>query len=201
MLRLVTDGTLGVYINPGTQWIVISGGVLLFFVSLGVLKNNFSATHLTFGAIVLLIVALLITVVKPLALSVETAKLRSAKNILVTSDDRGERIGRKTSEFGILDWLIVLSDPGERTRYANREVSLSGFFLWREGEPMVGRLMMTCCGADAQPIFLPLVFEGPWPEENTWIQVNGTMQLSEEKSFILVTNLSLVDPPRNPYAE
>lgn len=198
LLRVAFDGALSYFVTSSTQWIVRSGALCIVFIVCVLLNHSIRISVVSLGA--MFVVACGLTFIEPVALSAEAAKLRSAKAVIATHQDTQERIGRKTSEFGMLDWLVIFDSPVERKRYEGRVIDVSGFYLQRE-MPAIGRLVMTCCGADAQPIFLHFIWTQGLPAENTWIRVKGTVRTDASTGYILAESVEVIPEPKNPYAE
>lgn len=205
LLYLGGTGKLTIYIHPSSQWFVILTGVLFLFLNIrglfGRTSPRFERSDLL-GIVSLLIVALLILTLKPVPLSVETAKTRISSGGNPVSAKNAERFAtRKTSDFGIIDWLAAFAHPEDAFRYENTPADITGFFLVQDNQPMIGRLVITCCGADAQPAVIPFHSTLDLPKENTWIRVKGMMQIVDAKPFLEVTSLEIIPEPKNPYAE
>lgn len=196
---------LGIYIHLSSQWFVLLTGLLfLFFNFRGIPRKEsliFERSALL-GIISLLVVAVLIFSIKPVPLSVETAKTRiSGGSSPVNANNRERFATRKTSDFGIVDWLAAFTNPEESFRYENTPADITGFLLMQDGQPMVGRLVITCCGADAQPAVIRFRWAKDLPEENTWIRIKGTMHTIDMKPVLEATSLDVIPEPKNPYAE
>lgn len=205
LLYLGGIGKLIVYIHPSSQWLVILTGFLFLFLNIRGLFGRefpFFEQNTLPGILSLFVVAVLVFTVKPTPLSVETAKTRISSSGSPVSTKNAERFAtRKTSDFGIVDWLAAFGSPGEIFRYENTPADITGFFLLQGNQPMVGRLVITCCGADAQPAVIPFRFTGDLPKENTWIRVRGTMHVLDTKPILEATRLEIIPEPKNPYAE
>ncbi len=205
VLYLAGIGKLGIYIHPSSQWFVIlTGGaflVLNFFLFVRGRTTDFAKAHLP-GMLSLLIVALLLLTLRPVPLSVETAKTRISSGTNSVSTKYGERFStRKTTDFGIVDWLAAFASPDQSFRFEGAPADITGFYLLQENQPMIGRLVLTCCGADAQPAVIPFRYAGNLPKENTWIRLRGTMHTSDATPVLDVTSLEIISEPKNPYAE
>ena len=198
LLRISFDGTLGVFITPITQWIVQGGTGVLVVMGLLMVRRSMMLPLWTLG--VLLVVAVSATFLSPTTLSAEAAKLRTVKVVVATDQALERRIGRSTTQFGVLDWLAILADPNERSRYEGRTVAVTGFYL-KQDTPAIGRMVMTCCGADAQPVYLSFVWSQALPPENSWIRVSGVLRVTENGGYVEATDVEFIPEPKNPYAE
>lgn len=205
VLYLASTSKLNIYIHPSSQWFVIlSALVLLLLGVFGAFKQETVSFEKgsSIGIFCLLLVGILILLVKPTPLSVETAKTRISSSSSTVSGKNAERFTtRKTSDFSIVDWLAAFASPEDSFRYENTPANLSGFLLVQDNQPMIGRLVITCCGADAQPALLKFQWAGELPKENTWIQIKGTMHTIDQKPVLEATSLEIIPEPANPYAE
>jgi uncharacterized repeat protein (TIGR03943 family) len=92
---------------------------------------------------------------------------------------------------------------------AGRRVVISGFVTTGPGgTPILTRMVLSCCAADAQPVKVGLT--GHLPERlppDTWVDVVGTYTDKQTKDavngapipFIDVSQATLVNPPRDRY--
>lgn len=205
ILGLAATEDLGIYIHPSSHWFVILTGVI--FLAIGISRAFFRTSQeesgqSTTSVLALLSISILIISIKPVPLSVETARIRMSENVRpVGAKNSTNLITRKTTEFGILDWLAAYANPATSFRYENAPADVSGFLLIQDGQPMIGRLVITCCGADAQPAMIPFRWSGNLPAENSWIQVKGTMRAVDSTPLLEATSLDIIPEPKNPYAE
>lgn len=205
LLYLGGIGKLIIYIHPSSQWFVILTGFLFLLLNIRGLFGRespvFERNNLP-GIFSLFVVALLIFFVKPVPLSVETARSRISGATNPTNAQSIEHFTtRKTSDFGIVDWLAAFANPEKAYRYENMPADITGFLLIKDGQSMVGRLVITCCGADAQPAVLQFHSTEELPKENTWIRIKGMMHAIDAKPVLEVTSLEIVPEPKNPYAQ
>jgi uncharacterized repeat protein (TIGR03943 family) len=202
ILYLKVTKKLSIYIHPSSQWFVLLSALILLFLGTQLISTkNFSHAErsVRIGIFLLFTTALLILFIKPTPLSVETARIRISDSSNVPNQKNFTT--RKTSEFTLVDWLAAFTHPEEALRYENVPAHLSGFLLIQDNQPMVGRLVITCCGADAQPALIPFSWSGDLPKENTWIDIKGTMHSKDGKPYLKANELSIIPEPENPYAE
>ncbi|GAB4102677.1 TIGR03943 family protein [Micromonospora taraxaci] len=91
----------------------------------------------------------------------------------------------------------------------NRRVELTGFVTpGPDGEPLLARMIMSCCAADGRPIKLGMAGNPPVGlAGDTWIQVTGRYSdrvtrdpvNNEEIPYLEVESWRQVSPPKNPY--
>lgn len=205
LLYLGGTGKLGVYIHPSSQWLVLFAGAILLLL---LLENIFKqrSTLLDYstsiGILCLLGVALSLFFLKPTPLSVETARLRISTNQDSVSTKHPDRfMTRKTTEFSIIDWLAAFSDNERIYRYDGAPADLSGFLMFQDDQTLIARLIITCCGADAQPATIEFDWSGELPTENSWIRIVGTMHAVNGKPQLEAKSIESISEPKNPYAE
>lgn len=101
----------------------------------------------------------------------------------------------------------ALFDKGESI--GNRRVQLTGFITpGPDGQPILARMILSCCAADGRPVKLGLAGDAPTGLANdTWIQVTGryTDRVTrdpindEEIPYIVVESWRQVTAPKDPY--
>ncbi len=195
------EGSIRLFISPTSFWIIVVEIVGIALLLAYEFHHEESYALSGVGVLGVLLVSLLF--VQPTSLSYVTADLRAAEQVALSSVPSFERarLEKSTSEFTLLEWLAALEDPTERVRYAGRPVQLSGFLWYQDGQPMLARMLITCCGADARPVAMPLGEGGPWPAEGTWIDVTGKLQLTPDGYRIQASTVDEIPEPRLPYAE
>jgi uncharacterized repeat protein (TIGR03943 family) len=92
---------------------------------------------------------------------------------------------------------------------ADRRVAITGFVtLGRGGTPILTRLVLSCCAADAQPVKVGLTGHVPdGLRADTWLEVVGTYTDKQTKDvvnggpipFIEVSQATIVQAPRDRY--
>lgn len=205
ILVLRFSGGLNTYIHSSSQWFVTLAALILLILGVQTMMLDRRSITLEKADILsvasLFAVALIIIFQKPVPLSVETAKTRASISAPIRSTAEADLFTRKTSEFSIIDWLAAFADPAKSYRYENTPADLSGFFLYQDGLPAIGRLVITCCGADAQPAILHFSWDDGLPEENSWIHIVGTMRSADGRPFLEASRLEIIPTPSDPYAK
>jgi uncharacterized repeat protein (TIGR03943 family) len=110
--------------------------------------------------------------------------------------------------LGVLDYASrAVFDDGKSM--VNRTVSLTGFVTpAADGQPMLARIILSCCAADGRPIKLGL--SGNTPNDvpaDTWIQVVGTYDPKVGKDpvndatvpYLKVQTWQEITPPKQQY--
>ena len=81
-----------------------------------------------------------------------------------------------------IDYVRATQDPDQRPLLADQAVTLTGFVVEDpDGHGrsfLLTRFMVGCCAADALAVQVRVpVRDGPLPEEEAWVQVEGTLDL------------------------
>jgi putative membrane protein len=108
----------------------------------------------------------------------------------------------------VLDYATrAVYDHGQSLR--GRRVRLVGFLTTGpDGTPLLTRMFLSCCAADAQPIKVGLTGHAPvGMKPDTWIEVVGTYTAKQIKDdvnsrpipFVEVDTVAPVTPPRERY--
>ena len=107
----------------------------------------------------------------------------------------------------MLDWLKLFSSP-DISQYQGKEIEVTGFVAYNSrvsaGQFTVNRMTLTCCIADPVPVGLPVEWQnGPKIPENTWIRVQGTVNIieinGEKYPEILAGQVQMIPQPDQPY--
>ncbi|MEH0827774.1 MULTISPECIES: TIGR03943 family putative permease subunit [unclassified Micromonospora] len=110
--------------------------------------------------------------------------------------------------ISVIDYAaLALFDKGRSLD--GRRVQLTGFITsGAGGEPILARMIMSCCAADGRPVKVGMTGDAPTGlADDTWIEVTGryTDRLGrdpvndEEIPFLNVESWRQVNPPANPY--
>ncbi|MCP2327460.1 putative repeat protein (TIGR03943 family) [Hamadaea flava] len=91
----------------------------------------------------------------------------------------------------------------------DRKVKLVGFLVTStDGQQVLGRMILSCCAADARPIKVAFAGQGPTGmADDAWVEIVGTYTdrtmrdavNDEIIPFIVVTSWRPVDPPKQQY--
>ena len=77
----------------------------------------------------------------------------------------------------LTEWVRLLRSQPDPQLVDGNPVNISGF-VWRqpEGPPLIARLTVRCCLADATPAGLPVAWPADAePKANQWLAIQGTM--------------------------
>lgn len=112
------------------------------------------------------------------------------------------------ARIGVLDYASrAVFDKG--VSLGDRTVQLTGFIAkGPSGEPILARIILSCCAADGRPIKLGMSGNAPAGlADDTWVEVVGkytdrtvTDPVNEETiPYIEVETWTEIDPPKQPY--
>jgi uncharacterized repeat protein (TIGR03943 family) len=78
----------------------------------------------------------------------------------------------------LTDWVRLLRSQSDPRLFAGEPVRISGFVLPQPGgQPLLARLLVRCCLADATPVGLAVRWPPgkPLPQADQWLQLEGVM--------------------------
>ncbi|MGI5521385.1 TIGR03943 family putative permease subunit [Micromonospora sp. CA-259024] len=175
-----------------------------------VAENHEHAHHEPRVAWLLILPALGLLLVAPPALGSYAAGQAGTALTAQESDDYPPLPAGDPARTSVFDYAArALFDKGRSI--GNRRVELTGFITpGPGGEPLLARMIMSCCAADGRPIKLGMTGNPPTGlASDTWIQVTGryTDRVTrdpvndEEIPYIDVESWRPVTAPKNPYDE
>jgi uncharacterized repeat protein (TIGR03943 family) len=212
------------YVKPSLRPLLIAGGVLL--IAAGLLTLWFEIRALTKPSddhedehehreprvawlLVLPVLALLL--VAPQALGSYTAgQTGSMLTAQSSTSDYGPLPAGDPVPLTLLDYASrAVFDQGRSL--TGRTVQLTGFVTpGPDGQPMLARIVVSCCAADGRPIKVGLSGDAPTGvATNSWIQVEGTYTPLAAKDpingaavpYLRVTGWQQIPTPENPYEQ
>lgn len=117
-------------------------------------------------------------------------------------------ITRDPLKRNILDWLRAFSREADKTQFDGVEAEFSGFIYrnpeFEDGQFMVGRFIVSCCTADADPVGLPVYSLAAGDlAEGQWVTVRGKFYADDFRGTITpilhVETLEPIEQPKNSY--
>jgi uncharacterized repeat protein (TIGR03943 family) len=113
------------------------------------------------------------------------------------------------AQVGLLDYASrALFDDGKSLTGHN--LRMSGFVTpGPDGQPMLARIVLTCCAADGRPIKVGMTGKVPLDAPaDTWIQVTGVYTAKRAKdpannvdmAYVEVTSWEAIPEPKQPYS-
>ena len=104
----------------------------------------------------------------------------------------------------LTEWVRLLRSQPDPQLLDGNPVNISGF-VWRqpEGPPLIARLTVRCCLADATPAGLAVAWpEGDEPKANQWLAIKGRMTVAprngEATAVVVPTVIKPIPRPERP---
>lgn len=232
--RLATSDAYASYVRPGMRIPLLVTAAVLFVLAVsnawalgdpvdpagehehggGTSDGDHDHDHHAFpwvGALLLVPIAC-IAVVPILPLGSGAVTERRA-NVLAAgagrADPAPEALGE--GELTLLDFMTrVVTAPD---RPFTEPVALTGFVASTseaDDEFVLGRFVMSCCAADAQPVLATVRWDGPSPPKDAWVEVTGTQvpappgltdtERADPANVVIdATEVRQVEQPAHPY--
>jgi uncharacterized repeat protein (TIGR03943 family) len=212
------------YLGPRTTWVAAFGAITLTLAAIGygviAVRDRASRPLSRFealGLFALLVPILAIVLVPRAELGAQAARKKSTSRSIATlqavsakkaaaqaaaaaAEDAGQGVAK-------IDFLSIASITSD-SRYASDlkvqpgiRVHFVGFALSgdRPGRFRLARFLVSCCVADAVPVFVDVKATLGMPSDNMWLDITGKL-LKERGGFIVVPeSMKPVDQPRHPY--
>ena len=104
----------------------------------------------------------------------------------------------------LTEWVRLLRSQPDPQLVDGNPVNISGF-VWRQpkGPPLIARLTVRCCLADATPAGLAVAWpEGDEPKANQWLAIQGRMTVAprhgELTAVVVPTVIKTIPRPERP---
>ena len=124
------------------------------------------------------------------------------------SDDSGEAelaFVLPPAQRSLTDWVRLLRTQSDPRLSVGDPVRISGFVLpRRDGPPVLARLMVRCCLADATPVGLSVRWptNQPLPRADQWLQIHGQMAVQQgpqgEEPVVIPQRITPIQRPARP---
>ncbi len=104
----------------------------------------------------------------------------------------------------LMDWVYMLNSQPDPKLHNGAPVRISGFVWDVPGEsPMLARLIVRCCLADATPVGLHVEWpDGVIPKTDQWLEIEGNMIVHEVEgnlfNVVEAKNIRIIKRPENP---
>lgn len=105
----------------------------------------------------------------------------------------------------LTDWVRLLRSQGDPRLVRDDPVRISGFVLPRSGgQPLLARLLVRCCLADATPVGLAVRWppNRPLPQADQWLQIEGVMAVQPgpdgEEAVVIPRRIQPIRRPARP---
>ena len=216
MLQLAASGRLRIFLNPLFWPLEILGGVALIVLALGylicfrpvTLRFDSRALLRRVGQVTVLIIPFTVaSIIAPSSFSAAALEARSglagARTLAQSASTSGSSHDGSPQ---MIDFVTASYYPEQIPHVTNRHVKYLGQFLPGEtpGEFRFCRVLMSCCAADATPIYLHIVGS---PSSHLsplqWINVEGDTFFRKDDGewtpCLHLTGLTPAQPPPDPY--
>ena len=104
----------------------------------------------------------------------------------------------------LTEWVRVLRSQADPNLVNGNPVNISGF-VWRQTDapPLLARLTVRCCLADATPAGLPVAWpENNEPEPDAWVAIRGQMEVrmlqGEATAVVVPDTVQAIPRPQRP---
>jgi len=227
ILRASFTGTYLRYVKAGLQPYLIAAGVLLIAAAVMTLwqavRNRSAHDHSVaeddghghshheprVGWLLVLPVLGLLLVTPPALGSFAAGKAGSVSAAPASGSDYPPLPAGDPAQVGLLDYASrALFDDGKSL--TGRNIQLTGFITpGPDGNPMLARIVLTCCAADGRPIKVGMTGKVPLDAApDTWVQVNGVYTAKRSKdpvnnvdmAYVEVKSWQAIPEPKQPYA-
>ncbi|WP_231935253.1 TIGR03943 family putative permease subunit [Micromonospora viridifaciens] len=221
------------YVKQGLRPFLIAAGILLVAAAVMALVHEFRDHRQTSdqpdddghghnhsgpaAGWLLLLPALALLFVAPPALGADTAS-RAGSALTSSVQEADDGSWGDYSPFPPLPSgdpvKLTLLDYGSRALYGegktlrDRQVQLTGFIApGADGQPMLARIILSCCAADGMPVKIGLSGDVPHLPADTWVQTTGRWvpQTATDPingsdiPYLEVDTWQKIAPPKNPY--
>lgn len=214
-----TSGTLLFYIHQRFALLTLAAalGLMLmaagYFFATGHSHDGHDHDHASASWLGLLIVALpvlfgLLVAPQPLGATALSNRELNTADLSSLAPPGSNAVLGAAGEGNILDWLYAFQQNPDPAAFNGQEARIVGF-VYRDGRFdedtfLVGRFIVSCCVADANPVGLVV----RWPEAETladdqWVEVSGRFEAGtfdgKPTPILVIETLTPTNPPAQPY--
>lgn len=239
LFKYWVTGQLNLLIHPNYFILVLITSLILFVLSilkiyqlLSKIKlvpfnsntNNNDSFHSNllpkgWASTILIVVALLGLITKPIVLASQTAMQRGVMDSLPPTTQQPQAFTSATNpeNRSLIEWVRTLNAYPEPDDYTGQKAKITGFVVHLDQLPdnyiYLSRFILTCCAVDAYPVGIPI--ELPESRQNyppdSWLEVQGTMITKSLPSLdssssqnirqlvLQTTMVKTIPTPKNPY--
>jgi putative membrane protein len=207
------SGDVLLYLGPRTAWVVTFGAITLsattvayFALSAGDGERGISPGEAV-GLASILAPILLVMMLSNASLGALAASQKLAARG-VDLDSLAEALARDAAPLTFFEVKAASDNPEEAAKLDIRpgqQVSLTGFVMQAAGSPsgafQLGRFYITCCVADAIPVWVPVyptIAKGDFPKD-AWLTVRGAIAERNGKLVIDAEQIERISQPSHPY--
>ena len=203
LLQAWGSGRLNLLLQADFHWLVLVSGLLLL--ALAGLAARFAPKRRSgrTPALVMLLAAPLVLLIPPrpsfstLAANRSSGALEGESETLTFLSPPEQR--------SLTDWVRLLRSQPDPELYRGDPVRISGFVMpTPEAAPVLARLTVRCCLADATPVGIPVIWpEGESLKADEWLAVSGEMGVERVggvlRSVVIATTVQPIPKPKRPF--
>jgi len=206
LLKLALTGADLRYVKPAHHWLVLAGGGVIVALGLLAIVRDLRSgvpqhTHGSRSTWLLLVPVLTILLVAPPALGADalTGTANAARQSAMPALPPGEAPELSLSE--LVDRAVYAPSTLD-----GRDVTIAGFVADLDGAPVLARMTISCCAADAQGIKVRVLGGGTAGHApDTWLRVRARLRPGSATSengnipAVEVQSATVIPIPANPY--
>ena len=203
LLQAWGSGRLNLLLQSDFHWLVLVSGLLLL--ALAGLAARFAPKRRSgrTPALVMLLAAPLVLLIPPrpsfstLAANRSSGALEGESETLTFLSPPEQR--------SLTDWVRLLRSQPDPELYRGDPVRISGFVMpTPQAAPVLARLTVRCCLADATPVGIPVIWpEGESLEADEWLAVSGEMGVERVggvlRSVVIAERVQPIPKPKRPF--
>jgi uncharacterized repeat protein (TIGR03943 family) len=208
------------YVKHGLQPFLVAAGVLLVVAGVMTLWYELRrpappqdhgeeghAHHEPSVGWLLILPVLGLVLVAPPALGAYAAGQAGTVLVAQSESDYPPLPAAEPAAIPLLDYAARAIFDGGKSM-TGRTIALTGFVTRdRDGQPMLTRIVLTCCAADGRPIKIGMAGNVPGVAADTWVRVVGTYTNRQDKDpvndapvpYLQVGSWDEVSEPKDPY--
>lgn len=211
LVVVAVNGDSLLYVRDAMTWPLIAAGVVVAALGLAGLVNVLPIHHPPRSAAWAVVAALVVLVVRPGPLSVDTGfgyDVESGKvltsftipaSAVVGPDADPDAIDAAALELHAGQFLFAVDQfPLE---FEGVAVRMIGQFDVVDGMPTLVRFRIICCASDAMRLSVRLGWEGEMPPVATWLDVTGQWDGNVEQPSLVVRGWEQIPMPERPYLD
>ena len=207
------SGKVLLYLGPRTSWVVTFGAITLSAttVAYSALSSGDGERGVSRGE-ALGLASMLAPILVVMMLSNASLGALAASQKLsargVDLDSLAEALAKDAAPLTFVEVKAASDSPEEAAKLDIRpgqQVSLTGFVMQAadsaSGEFHLGRFYITCCVADAIPVWVPIyptIAKGEFSKD-TWLTVNGAIAERNGKLVVDAEQIERISQPSQPY--
>lgn len=211
LVVVAVNGDSLLYVRDTMTWPLIAAGVVVAALGFAGLVNALPIHHAPRSIVLALAAALVVLVVRPGPLSVDTGfgyDLESGKVLTSFTIPASAMVGPGASAEAI-DAAAIELHAGQFAfavqqfplEFEGVAVRMIGQFDVVDGQPTLVRFRVICCASDAMRLSVRLAWEGEAPEVAAWVEVIGQWDGNADEPSMAVRGWKEIPMPERPYLD